>query len=62
MKRIGALNRIRAALGDHVSDPVRGIGRNVSNLGGPLSAQGIEEQAQGGSGRPGAAHTNRPLS
>ncbi|CKR39914.1 Uncharacterised protein [Mycobacterium tuberculosis] len=48
MKRIGALNRIRAALGDHVSDPVRGIGRNVSNLGGPLSAQGIEEQAQGG--------------
>ncbi len=30
---IGALNRIRAALGIPVSDPVRGIGRNVSNLG-----------------------------
>ena len=42
MKRIRAADRGRAALGDHVADPVRGIGGHMGDLGGPLDTQGVE--------------------
>ncbi len=48
MKRIGAADRGRATLGDHIGDPVRRVGGHMGDLGGPLGAQGIEKPAQGG--------------
>ncbi len=41
---ISALNRIRAALGDHVSDPVAASARSVMS-GRPLGAQGKPREA-----------------
>ena len=47
----GSAQRIacRAALGHHVADPVRGVGRHMGDLGAArLDAQGVEERAHGG--------------
>ena len=61
MKRVGTADRGRAALGHHVGDPVRGVGGHVGDCT-PLGAQRVEKPAQVAVSRPGAAHTNRPLS
>ena len=48
MKRIGTADRGRAALGDHVGDPVRGVGGDMGDLRAPLGAQRVEKPPQGG--------------
>jgi hypothetical protein len=48
MKRVGAADRVRAAVGHHVGDPVRGVGGHVRDQRGPLGAEGVEEPSQGG--------------
>ena len=48
MKRIGTADRGRAALGDHVGDPVRGVGGDMGDLRTPLGAQRVEKPPQGG--------------
>ena len=56
MERICTTDRGQAALGDHVSDPVRGIGRDMSDQGTAVCAQRVEEPPQGG----GVAARRRP--
>ena len=46
MKRIRTADRARAALGDHVGDPVRGVGGHVRDQRAAFGAEGVEEAAQ----------------
>jgi hypothetical protein len=46
MKRIRTADRARAPLGDHVGDPVRGVGGHVRDQLAAFGAQRIEEAAQ----------------
>lgn len=64
MERIGAADRVRAALGYYVGDPVRRIGADVGDQGGPLGTPGRRRTGDRVAvSRPGAAaHTSRPLS
>ena len=62
VKRVGTADRGRAALGHHVGDPVRGVGRHMGDLRAPLGARASKNRRRVAVSRPGAAHTSRPLS
>ena len=47
VERISAPDRVRAVRGDLLGDPLRGIGRDVSDYGAAGFAQGGTERAQG---------------
>ena len=62
MKRVGTADRGRAALGHHVGDPVRGVGGHVVICAHRSAPSALKNRRRVVVSRPGAAHTNRPLS